>query len=157
MPDVLMPPPVLQQIEAMQCPTCGIVYGLEAHYRAKRRDTGASWNCPNGHSLSYRDTEATRLKKQLTLTENCLANTRESLKHMGDRARGAERSVAARKGVVTRMKRKITKGRCVCCSRQFKDLESHMKIEHPKWDPDRGAEAIAEKAVKGMKVRIVEA
>jgi hypothetical protein len=41
------------------------------------------------------------------------------------------------------MKRRVAKGICVCCSKKFKDLETHMKEEHPDWNPDKAAEALA--------------
>lgn len=129
---------------------CGVTFALEEGYRNQKLKDHTNFYCPNGHGQHYTaktavEAERDRLKNQLQLTENCLANTRQSLTHMGERARSAERSVQARKGVITRMKRRLVAGRCVCCSRQFKDLEKHMQAEHPKWNPEKGAEAIAQR------------
>lgn len=126
---------------------CGVQFGIEADYMARLRQTHDGFYCPNGHRQHFNaETEAERLKRQLQLTENCLTNTRNSLTHMGERARAAERSVTARKGVVTRMKRRLVAGRCICCSKQFKDLEAHMKTRHPKFDPEKGAQVLSEKS-----------
>jgi hypothetical protein len=64
------------------------------------------------------------------------------------RTKVQERQIAARKGIITRMKRRLVAGRCVCCSKQFKDLETHMKARHPSFDPEKGAEALTEKVSK---------
>lgn len=38
------------------------------------------------------------------------------------------------------------KKRVADCQCQFKDLERHMQTQHPKFDPDKGADALAGKA-----------
>lgn len=147
--NVITPAPFTETIAIrhIKCGECGVNFGLDAKFQEARLKDRHKFRCPNGCEISYLgETEAERLRKQLETTERCLANTRESLTHMGARARSAERSVQARKGVVTRMKRRLIAGRCVCCSQQFKDLKKHMKEEHPKYDPERAAEAIASKA-----------
>jgi hypothetical protein len=103
-----------------------------------------------GHFLVFggkteAEKERDRLKEQLRLTDNVLLSTRQSLEHMGARARSAEKSVSVRKGVITRMKRRIAAGRCVCCQHEFKDLERHMKKRHPRFDPEKHVAAMEAK------------
>lgn len=56
-----------------------------------------------------------------------------------------QRSLSATKAVVTRTKKKIVAGRCPCCSHKFRDLAEHMKVEHPKYDPEKTVAAIEAK------------
>ena len=43
----------------------------------------------------------------------------------------AERSAAAYKGHLTRVKRRVGNGVCPCCNRTFKNLADHMTTKHP--------------------------
>lgn len=42
-----------------------------------------------------------------------------------------ERSAAAQRGVLTRLKNRVAAGVCPCCHRSFKQLSEHMKMKHP--------------------------
>ncbi|MDB4871993.1 MAG: hypothetical protein JWL97_2997 [Gemmatimonadales bacterium] len=130
----------------MTCWSCGVVYGLEKEYRDRRVKDGQGFFCPNGHTSAWAETEAMRLRKQLQQTESCLQNARNETQRQRELRTQVERSLRGTKAVVTRMKRCTVKGQCVCCSRKFKDLEKHMQTEHPGWNPDKAAEALAGKA-----------
>jgi hypothetical protein len=132
------------------CASCGVTFGLDSEHELKLRQSHAQFYCPNGHFLVFggkteAEKERDRLKEQLRLTDNVLLSTRQSLEHMGARARSAEKSVSVRKGVITRMKRRIAAGRCVCCQHEFKDLERHMKKRHPRFDPEKHVAAMEAK------------
>jgi hypothetical protein len=129
----------------MRCPDCGVHFGLDSALYENRLKDGGNFYCTNGHSLSYRETEAQRLRKQLQQTEVCLTNARNETQRQRELRQQTERSLRGTKAVVTRMKRRTVKGQCICCSRKFKDLEAHMKSEHPDWNPDKAAEALAAK------------
>jgi hypothetical protein len=45
----------------------------------------------------------------------------------------AKRSLAAQKGVTTRIKRRVANGVCPCCKRTFQDLARHMAGQHPRY------------------------
>lgn len=132
------------------CAQCGVIFGLNSTHEVKLRQSHDGFYCPNGHSLLFggkteAERERDRLAAQLKQTENVLLSTRQSLEHMGARARTAEKSVSVRKGVITRMKRRIAAGRCVCCQHEFKDLERHMKKRHPRFDPEKHVAAMEAK------------
>lgn len=134
------------RLSAIECAACGIMFGVPEDMVRRRREDHKSFFCPNGHSSYFpQDNEAERLKKQLERTEACLASAREDARIQRANRQAAQRQTAAQKGVVTRMKRRIQHGRCVCCSRQFKDLERHMQSQHPSWSPEKHAEALAAK------------
>ena len=54
----------------------------------------------------------------------------------------AQRSIRARKGVATRLRNRIARGQCPCCSESFKNLKLHMKSKHPKWDIEKAVVAL---------------
>jgi DNA-directed RNA polymerase subunit RPC12/RpoP len=138
---------VVETIVPQRCGECGLLFGMEKEYRDRKIQEHGGFFCPNGHSREFiRETEAERLRKQLAQTEQCLSFARADTQRARERANHTENRLRSTKGVVTRMKRKIVAGRCVCCSRQFKDLESHMKDRHPKWDPDKAADALTAKS-----------
>jgi hypothetical protein len=139
---------------------CGIVFAIPRslynHYVAENDRLAGSYglHCPLGHSfIPAGKSEAERLRDELARekhrAEQAQAEARQERewRYAANRAtERAERRVAARKGVATRLKRKIAAGRCPCCSHQFKNLAQHMKVEHPKWDPERAADALEAKA-----------
>lgn len=132
------------------CCSCGVVFGLESEYQAERRRDRRDFHCPNGHPQHYTGkTEAEKLRDQLASERArhdqamAAANRRTEVQRAA--RQGVERRLRAHKGVITRIKRKVSSGRCPCCSREFKDLERHMKADHPKYNPEKGAEAIAAK------------
>jgi len=47
-----------------------------------------------------------------------------------------ERSRAAYKGELTKVRKTIHAGRCPWCRRSFKRLEAHMAAKHPDVDPE---------------------
>lgn len=110
------------------CARCGIPYGLPEDYIERRRQDGRAHYCPNGHSLSYHETEADKLRRRLKFAEDSRARAAAQR----DQAKASAR---AHKGHVTRIKKRIANGVCPCCNRTFKDVARHMKSQHPEFDP----------------------
>lgn len=138
---------VISTLVPQTCGECGIVFGLERTYRERLVSEHGDFYCPNGHGRRFTgETEADRLKRQLQQTQRCLDFARGDVAVYKGRVKTAERQIAARKGIITRMKRRLVAGRCVCCLKQFKDLETHMANRHPKFNPEKAAEALTEKA-----------
>lgn len=138
-------------LNGVTCAHCGVVYGLESQYEAKLRESHETFYCPNGHRQHFpAQTEKERRIAELERQAQALTNARDFWSERYSSANASlareNRRVNGYKGVVTRMKRRAIAGRCPCCSHQFKDLERHMKAQHPKYDPDRAANALAEKA-----------
>lgn len=112
------------------CASCGVLFAAPKSLLDKRRFDGASFYCPSGHSLSYDAGEA-RMRRELEQTRKSLEGTRDLLRH-------EERSHAATRGQVTRVKNekakieaRVANGVCPCCGRTFKQLAAHMKRKHP--------------------------
>ncbi len=58
----------------------------------------------------------------------------------------AMRRVSARKGLMTRMRNRLTRGTCPCCSKRFPDLRAHLAQRHPKWEPEKAIAALVAKS-----------
>lgn len=151
MPTVYVPDAVIT-LKAETCCSCGVTFAMPADLMRNRREDQRQFYCPNGHGQSYIESEAYKLRQQLAAKEREVlaaksrAETEERWRRDAEQERArAERSVRGHKAVVTRMKKRVAAGSCPCCSKKFKNLEEHMKAEHPKWDPDRAAAELAAK------------
>lgn len=133
------------------CCRCGIVFGIEQSRIDRLRETHEDFYCPSGHVQGfYGPNEKERKIAALERETKALITSRdfwaEQTRTANVRTEEVKRSLRGTKAVVTRMKRRTAKGRCPCCSHQFKDLERHMKTRHPKWEPENGAEGLAAQA-----------
>jgi hypothetical protein len=120
-----------QHLEAIHCSSCGIQFAAPADFWSARRSDGRSMYCPNGHTLSYRETESDKLKKQL---EQEREQHRKRLEFERNHAESMKRELTAVKGQLTKTKKRIAKGVCPCCNRSFIHLERHMTTKHPDYD-----------------------
>lgn len=117
------------------CVVCGVPILLEAEFHRGRRERHDNFYCPNGHAQHFpQKTEAELLREQLAEKDKFLQNAKkctewaeQDAKRARERADAAERSRAAYKGQLTRVKN----GVCPCCRRNFSDLRRHMKTKHP--------------------------
>ena len=86
--------------------------------------------CPNGHRIHFTgESDETRLRRELN-------NEREENNHLRYRIDHANRSRAALRGQVTKIKRRVGKGICPCCRRNFANLKRHMEGQHPNWSEE---------------------
>lgn len=110
---------------AVTCGNCGVTFGLDDVYQKALVKSHATFYCPNGHASHYLgESEADKLRRQLEWAQNDATSQRE-------RREAAERSRAALKGQVTRIKNRVAAGKCPCCRTKFADLASHMAESHP--------------------------
>lgn len=133
------------------CSECGAVFGLESSFERGLRESHATFYCPNGHRQHFPgQTEKERRIAELERTTKSLISSRDlwsgQARTAQQEAEHERRRVNGYKGIVARTKKKIAAGRCPCCSHQFKNLESHMRTQHPHYDPEKGAEALVGKA-----------
>lgn len=121
-------------MEIYECSSCGVTYGISQSFGIARREDGRTFYCPNGHSLSYYETDVMRLKKQLSRAENKVSKLELGNRALNDQLEGANHSLRSTKGHLTRAKTKlerVEKGVCPECNRSFVDLHRHMKSKHP--------------------------
>lgn len=116
-----------------ECPSCGIVYGIPDEFADDLRRTGGGYYCPNGHFLSWHESEADRERKKREAAEQRAASAEATARRQRERAEQAERSQRALRGVVTRTKNRTSKGVCPVdgCGRHFANLQRHMHTQHP--------------------------
>ena len=112
------------------CYKCGIAFGMPQYFHKQvQEDTSKTFYCPNGHGQVYTTSEATRLRRQLDAERDENNGLRYRIDH-------ANRSRAALKGQVTKIKRRVAKGICPCCRRNFANLKRHMEGQHPDWSKE---------------------
>lgn len=111
-------------IEVCDCATCGVEFGLTADYQRHMLQSHQIFYCPNGHHNFYSgETEAERLKRELSNTQSALASVRAELAT-------TKHSRAAVSGELTKFKTRVQNGVCPCCHRHFVNLERHMHNKH---------------------------
>lgn len=120
------------------CCNCGMPFAMtEDFYDRKVKDHG-TWYCPRGHAQSYRGkTEEDKLKEQLRREKLEREAAEAQLKRQKQYTKEVEKSKYALKGVITKTKKRIAKGVCPCCNRQFKDMMKHMDSKHPDYAGDK--------------------
>lgn len=129
------------QLTEIHCGGCGGIYAINENYRKQKYQEGGYWNCPYCKiSWGFGEGENTRLKNKLAQEKHRAEQEEERLRRQADRASDradrAERRRAAMKGQVTKIKNRVGKGVCPCCSRCFVNLQRHMTGQHPDWAPD---------------------
>lgn len=121
--------------ERISCCECGadiVMYDtLMDWFRA---DARRWFYCPHGHrqhfSSSKNDIDKMRLERDRLKQRQAM---------LEDEKLAAQRSAAAQKGQVTRLKNRLQAGVCPCCNRTFQNLQSHMKSKHPKFAGEKDA------------------
>lgn len=103
---------------------CGIPFAIPDDLYRSRRADGKNFYCPQGHSASYRDSENVTLKRELDRAVDRAAAERA-------RADGAEASLRATKGHVTRLRKRVIEGECPLCGQHLRDLARHVARVHP--------------------------
>lgn len=109
---------------------CSIPFAIpESIYRQAQGPSHTTFYCPMGHTCSYKNNDYDQTKENLAWYEAALERTQQTL--------GAtERSLAAQKGVTTKIKKRIANGVCPCCNRQFQNVARHMAGQHPEFTPE---------------------
>lgn len=106
------------------CTICSMPFAVTQTFWNRGKERGGDIYCPAGHvmtfgvgSLKKAEQEAVRLRAQLDQARS--------------HAQTLEHSRNAMKGQVTKLKKRIGKGVCPCCNRQFANVERHMNTQHP--------------------------
>ena len=110
----------------------------ELNEAALRGRGQVAFYCAYGHQQFYieGDSEETKLRRERDRLQQRLAQKDDEIAAERRQREEAERSVAAHKGQVTRIKNRIGNGVCPCCNRTFRDLSRHMKGKHPDYAID---------------------
>jgi hypothetical protein len=117
--------------EVIYCANCNVPFGMTGDYISRRRKDGDGFHCPNGHANVFRDSEADKLRKQLDNARLRMEWAEQDAKRARESLEVAQRSKAAYKGQLTKLKNRVSKGVCPCCNRTFANLAKHMGTKHP--------------------------
>lgn len=121
------------------CPACGIVYGFPTEFEKRRREDGRGWYCPNGHTVVYTKTKLDEAREQLQRAERERDQAIIGRTAAQDQAAAADRSRAALKDHLTRLRNRIANGVCPCCNRSFVNVRNHITGQHPEWAAEHAA------------------
>lgn len=116
----------------VSCYTCGVRFGIESElHRRAVTDAKGSVFCPAcGNGTCWRESDDQKRIKEL---ESKLKWEMENAERQRTMRKQTEASLIATKGVVTKMRKRISAGVCPCCNRTFKQLAAHMKTQHPEF------------------------
>lgn len=104
---------------------CGIMFAVPENWQLQKRRDHSSFYCPNGHSQHYlTESDAEKANRLAELKAQAIVNEERHLRLVAE----AERDKAVR--AKNKIERRIAKGVCPCCNRQFSDLHKHMKMKH---------------------------
>src|SRR3990167_1606004 len=104
--------------EVHDCPQCGMLYGLTAAFVRRRREDGERWVCPAGHGISFQPSDLAKA--------NARAETAErNAQFWKEQEKAAQKELIAKKGQLTKLKKRIANGVCPCCHRTFQNLARH--------------------------------
>lgn len=123
-------------IEVQACVSCSILWGAPEAFFDNRRKDGKSFYCPNGHSLSYHETETDRQRNRADALDRRLRSAQDTADRWRDNAERERRSAIAYKGHLTRVRKRIANGVCPVpgCKRSgFTKVMAHIETCHPEW------------------------
>lgn len=112
---------------------CGLPFSMPRRLFEGCRKTGRGFYCPMGHKIAFKETDADRLRRERDRLQQRLAERDDEIRHQRERVEQAQRSAAAVRGHVTRLKKRVVGGACPCCNRHFMNLQRHMKSKHPSY------------------------
>lgn len=106
------------------CCVCGIAFAMPKRFAKERRENHEDFYCPSGHCLVYKGkTKEEKLQEELEQ----LQRTSEWYRR---KAEQNARRVAAYKGTITKIKKRLHNGVCPHCNRHFENLQRHMETKH---------------------------
>jgi hypothetical protein len=114
-----------------ECYACGISFGIPTGLNKHAlEDHRVSFWCPLGHQQSYiGETDAEKERRLRKWADDRAAAERA-------RADGAEASLRATKGHVTRLRKRVIEGECPFCGQHLRDLARHVGRVHPTETPE---------------------
>ncbi len=115
---------IVADFEIQNCINCGCYFGVPSGFTAQRRQDKRSFYCPNGHSMSYNESELDKIRRERDRLQQRIAQKDDELKELENRRRAAI-------GQVTKLRNRVSHGVCPCCNRTFDNLARHMASKHP--------------------------
>lgn len=118
-----------QAVYACDCITCGVPVFMPSALKTQRLRDHSNFYCCNGHSQHWPGkSKEEQLREELEAEK---AKRTEDVRRERLLRESAERSAAAARGQVTKIKNRVGNGVCPCCNRSFQNLQRHMHTKHP--------------------------
>lgn len=118
-------------VNAWDCATCGVIFGVTDEYEKRRREDGQSFYCPNGHSQGFGASKSERLQRELDQERQRLEAEKAWTRRQQAELDAERKSHASTKGQLTKTRNRIQAGICPDCNRHFINVERHMTTKHP--------------------------
>lgn len=111
-------------------------------YAAAKRSSKVVFFCAYGHEAVFKEgeTDLDKMRRERDRLAQCVAEKNDEIERQKEYRRETERQLSATRGVVTRIKNRVSKGVCPCCNRSFGNLARHMLNEHPDFTATEAAE-----------------
>ena len=109
-------------LTATDCPSCGVIYGMDEAYLVRRREDGKVWYCPNGHSVYFTESDLDRARKRIAALET---EGLDLLRKNKQLANDVLDKIQERK----RLERRAKAGVCAFCHRTFQNVARHMQTK----------------------------
>jgi hypothetical protein len=125
---------VATELDTITCyrTDCGILFGVPPLWMANKRRDHSDFTCPNGHPQAFiRKSKEEELKEELARTKRTVDYLRSDNHNLQEQKARLKRSVAAQKGVATRLRNKAIAGQCAFCHETFPNVAEHVQAEHP--------------------------
>ena len=117
-------------MEQTSCCVCGIEFSVPKYFiDARRADSNKNLHCPNGHILSWKESDLDRARRRAERAEQEKARLEDELNAASQNRVLAEKKLA-------KISKRIAGGVCPCCNRQFVNVHRHMKTKHPAFQRD---------------------
>lgn len=139
---------IVNDFEIQQCASCGCYFGVPSGFTANRRSDKGSFYCPNGHSMSYNESELDRVRRERDRLKQGAAEKDDEIKRQRELRKETERKLVAAKGQMTKLRKRVSNGVCPCCNRTFADMARHMQTKHPEFIVDDGSRDIATEIIQ---------
>lgn len=108
---------VYTELDSTSCVNCGVTFAIPKSMLADKRAVGGDFYCPNGHSLTFGQTELKRLRKSVEEAQLAAIQAR------------TERDEAQRRA--ERVEKRARAGVCPFgCKRPFVNLGRHINSKH---------------------------
>ena len=112
----------------VSCCTCGVLFGMSNKHVEQLRLTGKNFFCPNGHTQTFGEGEADKLRRERDRLKQQIAQRDDAVKAAEQRVQQAEKTAS-------RLQKRAKAGVCPCCNRTVSQLARHMQSKHPDFDP----------------------
>jgi hypothetical protein len=127
---------------------CGTPFMLTEELDRAARNHGYTIYCPLGHTIAWKETEETRLRRERDRLKQGQARLDEERIDALGRAAIAEVRADKAEAKAKKLTKRAASGTCPCCSRTFSNMSDHMKNQHPEFVQETGAKVILRKAAK---------